>query len=129
MVIEAITHSGRHMTADEVFKEIQKRSQAVNIATVYRTLDLLVEEGLVSRADLAGEQVVYATALHGPHIHLVCRQCGRTIDADVTPFQLLFEQIQTQYGFACSPQHFAIYGLCADCRPTVQPLDDTDKES
>ncbi|MGD1997076.1 MAG: transcriptional repressor, partial [Anaerolineae bacterium] len=64
MVIEAITHSGRHMTADEVFKEIQKRSQAVNIATVYRTLDLLVEEGLVSRADLAGEQVVYATALH-----------------------------------------------------------------
>ncbi len=46
MVVEVIAHNGRHMTADEVLTEVRKRTRAVNVATVYRTLDLLVEEGL-----------------------------------------------------------------------------------
>jgi Fur family ferric uptake transcriptional regulator len=116
MVIETIAHSGRHMTAEEVFEEVQTRSRAVNVATIYRTLDLLVDLGLASRANLGGSHVVYATAKHGPHIHLVCRHCGRVIDADIAPFEPLLELIQDQYGFICHPQHFAIYGLCADCR-------------
>ncbi len=49
----------------------------MNIATVYRTLELLVEQGLASRIDLGEERVIYATYQHGPHIHLVCRQCGQ----------------------------------------------------
>ncbi|RLC61752.1 MAG: transcriptional repressor [Chloroflexi bacterium] len=116
MVIETIAHSGRHMAAEEVFEAIQTRSQAVNVATVYRTLDLLVEEGLASRADLGGGRVVYATLKHGPHVHLVCRHCGCVIDAEVEPFEPLFESIEERHGFVCSPQHFAIYGFCAACR-------------
>jgi Fur family ferric uptake transcriptional regulator len=116
IVIEIIAHSGRHMTAEEIFAEVQARSRAVNIATVYRTLDLLVEEGLASRTDLGGERVIYATVRHGPHVHLVCRRCGQVIDADVAPFEPLFGHIQDQYGFVCCPQHFAISGLCADCQ-------------
>lgn len=116
MIVEAVAHSGRHMTAEEVFAEVQARSRAVNVATVYRTLDLLVEEGLVSRADLGSGRVVYATAQHGPHIHLVCRHCGQVVDADAALFGPLFDLIHDQYGFACGPQHFAIYGLCADCQ-------------
>jgi len=115
MVIETIAHSGRHMTAEEVFETVRARARAVNIATVYRALDLLVEEGLASRADLGGGRVVYATSRHGPHVHLVCRHCGRVTDAVVTPFEPLFGRILEQYGFSCSPQHFAIYGLCSGC--------------
>lgn len=116
MIIEIIAHSGRHMTVDEVTEELHTRTQSVNVATVYRTLDLLVEEGLASRADLGEGRVVYATAQHGPHVHLVCRQCGRVIDADVALFESLFQRIRAGYGFVCSPHHFAIYGLCADCQ-------------
>lgn len=115
MVVETIAHSGCHMTAEEVYEEVRRRTHAVNIATVYRTLDLLVEEGLVSRIDVGGGQAVYATSHHGPHVHLVCRLCGEVIEAEAAPFELLFQQIQAQYGFFCSPQHFAIYGLCANC--------------
>ncbi len=116
MIVHAIAHSGRHMTAEEVLEAVREQSRAINLATVYRTLDLLVEEGLASRADLGGGRVVYATARHGPHIHLVCRHCGQVIDADIGPFETLFEEIQARYGFTCHPQHFAIYGLCAACR-------------
>lgn len=115
LIIRAIAHSGRHMTAEEVLGVVRKQSTAVNLATVYRTLDLLVEEGLASRADLGGGRVVYATARHGPHIHLVCRHCGSVIDADAEDFESVFARIQQKHGFNCHPQHFAIYGLCADC--------------
>ncbi len=115
MVIEVIAHSGRHMTAEDVFEAVQARSHAINLATIYRTLDFLVEQGLASRAHLGGS-VVYATTHHGPHIHLVCECCGHVADAELEQFQPLFERIQAQYGFACSSQHFAIQGLCAGCR-------------
>jgi Fur family ferric uptake transcriptional regulator len=116
MIVEIVAHSGRHMAADEVFEEVRVRARAINVATVYRTLDLLVEERLASRADLGGGRVVYATAHHGPHVHLVCQHCGRVVDADVAPFEPTFQHIQAQYDFACCPKHFAIYGLCADCQ-------------
>ncbi|HHS98517.1 MAG TPA: transcriptional repressor [Chloroflexi bacterium] len=116
MIVRAIAHSGRHMTAEEVLEEIREQTRSINLATVYRTLDLLVEEGLASRADLGGGRVVYATARHGPHVHLVCRHCGRVIDADIASFDPLFKEIEARYGFTCHPQHFALYGLCEDCR-------------
>ena len=120
MVIEVIAHSGRHMTAEEVFGEVQTRSRAVNIATIYRTLDLLVEEGLASRADLGSARVVYATVRHGPHAHLVCRHCGYVIDVEIGPFEPWLQQVQAECGFVCSPQHFVVYGLCAGCRSEIQ---------
>ena len=117
MIVEIIAHSGRHMTAEEVFEKVQARTQAVNVATVYRTLELLVEEGLTSQADLGGGRVVFATCHHGPHIHLLCRHCGRVIDADAEPFAPLFQHLQDEYEFVCYPKHFVIYGLCTGCRP------------
>ena len=121
MVIEAMAHSDRHMTAEEVFEKVRLRTRAVNIATVYRTLDLLVEEGLASRADLGAGCIVYATAEHGPHVHLVCRQCGHVIEADGSLFQPLVQDIRARYAFDCGPQHFGLSGLCQVCQLTELP--------
>lgn len=120
MVIEAIAHSDRHMTAEEVYELVRGRTRALNIATVYRTLELLVEEGLASRADLGGGQEVYATVRHGAHIHLVCRQCGEVIDADAGVLDALLAQLETRYAFTCQPEHFVLYGLCADCQAILR---------
>ena len=122
MVIDALAISGRHMTADDVFYQVRQRTSAVNIATVYRTLDMLVEEGLASRADLRSGQVVYAAVQHGPHVHLVCRQCGLVIEAPADLFEPAIRDAEERYGFACGPHHFAIYGLCADCQAAEQML-------
>lgn len=116
MIIEAIAHSGNHINAEEVFAHIQERTQAVNIATVYRTLELLVEQGLASRIDLGQDRVIYATCQHGPHIHLVCRQCGQVIDADQNLLLILNEQLNTEYQFAADLQHISVLGLCSDCQ-------------
>jgi Fur family ferric uptake transcriptional regulator len=120
IVIEVIAHSGRHMSADEVLAEAHKRAKSLNRATVYRTLEMLVEEGLASRADLGGGRVAYATGRHGPHLHLVCRHCGSVIEVDEAPVEPLLEELRTRYGFACRPRHFAINGICRSCQEGEQ---------
>jgi Fur family transcriptional regulator, ferric uptake regulator len=119
MIVEALAHSDRHLTAEEIFEQVQSRTRSVNIATVYRTLDLLVTEGLASRADMGDAGIVYATMRHGPHIHLVCRHCHKVIQADdlvITPFR---EQLEGQYHFIPDLEHLSIIGLCAACQAKI----------
>jgi Fur family ferric uptake transcriptional regulator len=115
MIVEAVAHSGEHINAEQVFTHILKKTRKVNLATVYRTLELLVEEGLASRIDLGDGQVIYATSQHGPHIHLVCRQCGQVIDADQRLLMDLSTQLNTEYEFAADLQHISMLGLCIEC--------------
>jgi Fur family ferric uptake transcriptional regulator len=107
------------MTAEEVLSVVQHRSHAVNIATIYRTLDILVREGIASRIDLGAGHALYATIKHGPHIHLYCRQCGMVIEVaqqDIAPsITTFYETMQQQYGFTPDRQHLALPGLCDQC--------------
>ncbi len=121
MIVEAIAHSGRHMTAEEVLDVVRQKTEAVNIATVYRTLDLLVEKGLATRTDLGEGRVVYATIRHGPHIHLVCRRCGRVLEADASLLAPLTTALQEQCRFFCDTTHLALTGLCEACRQQMEP--------
>jgi Fur family transcriptional regulator, ferric uptake regulator len=116
MIIEAIAHQGEHINADEVFSMVHERAQAINIATVYRTLDLLVEQGLASRIDLGEGRVIYANNHHGPHIHLVCRMCGQVFDADPDLLSSISRHLQADYQFAADLQHISVIGLCKDCQ-------------
>jgi Fur family ferric uptake transcriptional regulator len=116
MIIEAISTADCHMSAEQVYRQVRERVRSVNIATVYRTLDLLVEAGLVSRADLGGGREVFATNEHGPHIHLVCRSCGQVIDADHQLIASLGEELRARHGFEADLQHVTIDGLCRECR-------------
>jgi Fur family ferric uptake transcriptional regulator len=116
MIIETLTLSDRHMTAEEIFEALSSRTSALNIATVYRTLDLLIEEGLACRNDLGTGQEYYANNRHGPHIHLVCRHCGEIIEAENPLIAPLKDHFQDQYGFAAELKHLSIFGVCAVCQ-------------
>lgn len=116
MIIEAVGHSNDHMTAEEIFALVHARARSINLATVYRTLDFLVREGFMTQTDLGSGRVVYATAEHGLHIHLVCRQCGSVLKADPQLTAALEQQCQEQYGFAADLRHLSLPGLCTNCR-------------
>jgi len=116
MIIEVIAHCGRHMSAEEVMKRTGKTANSPNIATVYRTLDLLVENGLASRIDLGDGKTAYATGEHGPHIHLVCKHCGSITEIIETDISTSLEKVESLYDFDCRPYHFSIHGLCSVCR-------------
>ncbi|MCK5065612.1 MAG: transcriptional repressor [Candidatus Fermentibacteraceae bacterium] len=116
MIIQIIAHSGRHMTAEEIFEQLREKTDSINIATVYRTLELLVENGLASRSDLGEGNIAYATGEHGAHIHLVCRHCGSVTEVNDVDIDSLLARISEKHDFDCRPGHFAINGICEKCR-------------
>ena len=116
IIIEALAHAGGHVTAEEIYTQAHQRVQAINIATVYRTLDLLVATGLASRADLWDGRVVYTTFKHGQHIHLVCKQCGAVLNAKHDLIIPLGEQLMSGYQFQADLEHLSILGVCVNCQ-------------
>lgn len=124
MIVQAVAHAGRHVTAEEIFEQVHARTQAINLTTVYRTLNLLVELGMASRADLGDGKVTYAPLDHGPHCHLVCRVCGKEIEAECDLLTPLKERFRARYGFAADLRHLALSGLCADCQSQFQEDED-----
>ena len=116
MILEAFAHSSDHVTAEQLYNSVNQRTRSINIATVYRTLDILVDEGLATRVDLRDGRVFYTTARHGEHIHLVCRHCGVIIKADHQFIDPLGSQFITEYNFSADLEHISFTGVCTRCR-------------
>lgn len=116
LIIEAVAHSPRHITAEEIAQQLQEHTRAINLATVYRTLDLLWQEGFACRNDLSAGKSIYATFQHGPHIHLVCRKCDQVIDADTKLLHDLGQELLQSYQFQSDLDHFSIFGVCDHCQ-------------
>ena len=116
MIIEELTRTNAHMAAEEIHEALQEKTKSMNIATIYRTLDMLVEEGLACRNDLGSGSIVYAITRHGPHIHLVCRLCGQVIEADHSSISYLGEILKQEYGFDADIRHISLSGICAACQ-------------
>jgi Fur family transcriptional regulator, ferric uptake regulator len=116
LVLQAVS-TLRHGTPDEICAEVQRSAGGVNISTVYRTLELLEELGLVTHTHLGHGAPTYHSATDEDHLHLVCRDCGLIIETDVSVADHLVNDLATQHGFVTDVAHFAIFGRCKDCGP------------
>ena len=115
LVLEAVT-ALRHGTPDEICTQVRRTASGVNISTVYRTLELLEELGLITHTHLGHGAPTYHAATDDEHLHLVCRDCGGVLETDVSVADALVARLAEEHGFDTDVQHFAIYGRCAACR-------------
>lgn len=117
MVLQVLHDVGSHATADEIYARVAERSAAVDLSTVYRTLELLQQFHLLAVIDLGDGQRRYELlGLHGPHHHLHCHACGRLERIEDAELQPLRDGLASGRGFAAELQHLIIPGLCATCR-------------
>lgn len=114
VILGALLPSG-HLAADEVFARVEGQLPGVNRSTVYRTLELFSELGLVSVTDLGGGARQYEL-LDQPHHHLICHRCGGTIEMDDALVEPMREAIHAHYGFAPQVDHLALFGFCVECQ-------------
>ena len=114
LVLEAVD-TLEHATPDDILTEVKKTASGVNISTVYRTLELLEELGLVSHAHLGHGAPTYHLADRHHHLHLVCRDCGSVTETDTAIATPLTDALRERHGFDTDLKHFAIFGRCADC--------------
>ena len=108
-VLDAV-HRLAHATPEQISEALPD----VDLTTVYRTLELLEEIGLVKHAHLGHGAPVYRPA-GDEHIHVVCHTCGSVADADPDLVQALAERLWRERGFETDRSHFTVFGRCADC--------------
>jgi len=116
MVVKAVEEADSHISAEEIYLQIRARYPHMNISTVYRTLELLSELGLVTETDMGDGRVRYHSIGKGHHHHLVCQKCGEIIDVEESMLSPLRDEIGQRYGFKVDMKHLAFFGLCAKCR-------------
>lgn len=114
LVLEAVTALG-HATPEDAFTWVHERSDGVNISTVYRTLELLEELGLVKHTHLNHGAPTYHAAAAPEHVHLVCRQCGAVIEVEPGVVRSLVDGLRRDVGFVADVGHLTVFGTCAAC--------------
>lgn len=117
LVLEAVGTLG-HATPEEIVTTVQRTASGVNISTVYRTLELLEELGLVRHTHLGHGAPTYSVSTDDEHVHLVCRDCGVVDEAPPEVVGPLVEALASTRGFAVDVGHFAVFGRCAACTGT-----------
>jgi Fur family ferric uptake transcriptional regulator len=113
IVVEIMRTQG-HISPTALVRKVQDEMPGVNASTVYRTLSLLEEVGVLAHAHLEGG-AEYHRAEEAGHVHLTCSRCGTEDDLSLSEAAALSELIERHHGFQPDLTHFAISGLCADC--------------
>ncbi|MGC4110467.1 MAG: Fur family transcriptional regulator [Nocardioides sp.] len=113
LILEAVEELG-HATPDEVLAEVRRHSSAVNTSTVYRTLEVLEELGLVRHAHLSDRAPTYHTTSDHEHFHLVCRNCHKVISVDPDVLEPVTQRLQQDHDFVLDVGHLTIFGTCGD---------------
>lgn len=120
MILSVIQEAGGHLSIDQILERVQERNPYVSLSTVYRTLELLRELGLVRENHLPGEQPHYETAESTEHHHLVCRSCRAIIHLEDNLLGNLQEQLQQQYTFHGLTLDLVAAGYCDACWKKMQ---------
>ena len=119
-ILAALTAAGGHVTADELAAAVARAARdggapRVGRMTVYRTLDLLGELGLLRPVYQGTGAAHYVLLLDGHHHHLVCSRCRRVIEFDECALAELAETVGRRYGFAVEGHLLEFYGRCSNC--------------
>ena len=116
VVLQALCDLDGHASAERVYEQVLRQRRDVDLSTVYRTLERLRDLRIISQTDLGQGCAEYEVVTGRPHHHLVCQACGQAIDLDHKYLAPVAEAIRRDFGFESTLDHFAIFGLCRECR-------------
>lgn len=119
ILLDLIDQSGKHLDAESLYMLAREKDPKLNRVTVYRTLKLLKQGGLVDELDLmhfSGEQHFYETRMKQEHAHVVCLRCGKIEEFFGEPLRRMREQVESDFGFEILLARTEIGGYCADCQ-------------
>ncbi|MDQ6711243.1 MAG: transcriptional repressor [Candidatus Dormibacteraeota bacterium] len=124
IVWDTLRQAKKHLSADDLLGQIRKQYPRFNVATIYRSLEVLEELGLIKETRI-GDRGYYELAGEGTdHYHLVCDQCGSTLHIEGDHLVPVLHHITEEHGFVVSSADLVVHGRCARCqskaaRPSV----------
>ncbi len=127
LILSVLTgHMNQHLTVEEIYLEAHKQNPSIGMATVYRTVDLLVTNGLAQKFEFgegkARYELVPSPGAAGHHHHLICKHCNKIInydefmDEEKEFLQDVERGLERRYDFRIQDHQIQFYGRCEECR-------------
>jgi Fur family ferric uptake transcriptional regulator len=117
LIIDTFFESTEHITIDTLLHQVRELDARVGYATVYRTMKLLAESGIVQEHKFGDGFTRYELAdEEAHHDHLICLECGKITEFEEPAIEELQQRIATRYGFRVQAHKHELYGLCSDCQ-------------
>ena len=115
-VLGQLAREPNDATAQEIHRRLREDGERIGLATVYRTLHLLEETGVVDALPHSSRGTCYRLCTEGHHHHLVCERCHRVIELTECPAEEWIEKEAARAGFVVTGHDLEVAGLCARCR-------------
>ena len=115
LLLDLLYEAEGHIDAKELYRRAIEKDTSISQATVYRSLNLFKELGLIDEMRLGGVQCYYELKQGGDHQHLICQGCGKIIEIDIPHFQESIEKIQEDHCFKVTKVELYMHGYCTDC--------------
>jgi len=120
-IIEAVIRLEKHFNAEEIHQQLRKNKSNVSLATVYRTIPLLIDSGLIMETLHCREKVVYEKIYNKKHHdHLICINCGKIIEFYNEDVEKLQDEICHKYHFLPTEHRLGIKGYCQKCQEQLK---------
>ena len=121
-ILEVLSRSSKHLSAEEIYHRVHQVYPAIGLTTVYRTLELLVNTGILTKHEFGEGRARYEYMENSQkeHAHLICSNCGIVIDCsdiDIEKFGLdkILKEVSTHYDFEVKRKRLVFHGLCKEC--------------
>jgi len=131
LIVDVFLRQTGHLTADELVELVRRADRRASRATIYRTLQWMVDAGIARRVDFGAGKFKFETAYRHPrHFHLICKSCQRSFEFLSSDIEGLIEEIASARGFKAAQSVVQIFGTCQQCdsgAPTEaapMPVDD-----
>jgi Fur family ferric uptake transcriptional regulator len=116
LIMEIIQQADGHLDADEIYQQARQKSPSISLSTVYRSLQLFKELGLIEEHQFDGIRRYYETTTRSKHHHLVCLGCGRIFEFKCPSAERLKSKISREEGFRVTDAEVRLVGYCPECQ-------------
>ncbi len=115
-MVHAIASSPDHLTPAEIYDKVALTDPSIGLVTIYRTLEVLAEQGLVCELHAGGACPSYVLGSPQTHHHLICSICGKVVDFADNTLQQLEKRLSLESGFAIDRSLLEMVGRCQKCQ-------------
>jgi Fe2+ or Zn2+ uptake regulation protein len=120
LILEVLESSAEHLDAEAVYDQAKMLDSNVSLATVYRTLAVFKEMGLIEEHRLGEEHSHYEPVRSDPHYHFTCLSCGQVIEFDTPLVTHIERELSAQAGLRVTSAHLHLSGYCAQCQDNAK---------
>lgn len=118
-LLESAHRENRHLSAEDVFRQLRDAGEDIGLATVYRVLTQFQDAGLVIKHNFDRDQAVFELESGEHHDHLVCLRCGKVTEFSDGVIESRQQAIAEKYGFRLTDHALYMYGICAECEKSA----------